>query len=169
MNESTHPWDQLPDEFDSAYARFLAYLHLGPGRSIVKAQRAAAGPKPPQETPVWASGGWKDDCARHAWVKRSNAYDLHLFRTLGVQAALAYAAAIKALAVRVLNLMAKADPDELKKLLKSYNVLSQLIPPETLPALLGEGAAGRGGPPTAPAPALPAGTASLSGNEVARG
>lgn len=35
-------WEQLPDEPDSAYARFLMYRNLGPARSIDAAFKTTA-------------------------------------------------------------------------------------------------------------------------------
>jgi hypothetical protein len=174
MNQiTTQPcWDQLDDEPDAAYVRFLAYRNLGPARSVNAAHASITTDKTAKIGPSLSQ--WRADSSRFAWVSRANAWDIHVFKTTGVQAAITYGAAIKALADRVLNLLAKLEKADLKTLLKAIHVLSDLLPPDTIYALLGESAAGSGGPPTAPAPVLPAGaarpcTASLSENELARG
>jgi hypothetical protein len=70
------PLERLPGESPRAFAAFLAYRDLGPGRSVVEAYRqreSKAGAKQ-------ASGRWNAWAARFDWPDRVTAYDAHMER-----------------------------------------------------------------------------------------
>lgn len=71
MTDTPQPWHrQDPGESDAQYARFRAYLDLGPGRTLpatVEALHAAGDPVTPARVDQLAK--------RHRWAQRAAAYD----------------------------------------------------------------------------------------------
>jgi hypothetical protein len=65
------PWERQPREGEEAYAAFLAYRDLGPGRTH-EATRLHLGKRPGYLKPIerWS--------ARRDWRRRANAWDDHL-------------------------------------------------------------------------------------------
>lgn len=69
------PWLQQPGEGDTAFAAFVIYRDLGPGRTLDAAYRAHAGLSGAQEGTKRAPGGWKRWYSQHNWRARAEAYD----------------------------------------------------------------------------------------------
>jgi hypothetical protein len=67
-DETPDPWAQLPEEPRLAYKRFLAYMGLGPARSI-KATVEALGGRP-------GDRNLRNLASKYNWKKRADAYDL---------------------------------------------------------------------------------------------
>nr|BDD48118.1 hypothetical protein 34 [Balneolaceae bacterium] len=64
------PWEQLPGETNKAYDRFVAYLEMGPDRSLDKVrQKYTKNTSYKRYLAKWSS--------EHNWVKRAEAYDRH--------------------------------------------------------------------------------------------
>lgn len=61
-------WDPLPEETSKAYARFMAFLELGPDRSLPKLVRAL------ERRPSYLAQ-LKKWSARNAWQSRAKAFD----------------------------------------------------------------------------------------------
>jgi hypothetical protein len=62
------PWLRLPEETAKSYAAFMAYLGLGPRRSIARAMElVGAGPGSVRQWERWSS--------KYNWVARAEAYD----------------------------------------------------------------------------------------------
>lgn len=72
MNEH-NPWDQLENEPDAAYTRFLVYRNLGPTRSIEKAYLAFTASNRVKSRR--ASGQWLNDSSTYNWQERSSKWD----------------------------------------------------------------------------------------------
>jgi hypothetical protein len=69
-------WDKKPGEPAFWYARFHAYLMLGPSRSLLKAYNAERSRKDPDKPRTYAlSEGWQKSAVRWKWKKRAEAYD----------------------------------------------------------------------------------------------
>lgn len=68
----SQPWDQREDETDLWYARFMAYLQQGHGRSV-RATYAELKGKDAKSAPRH----WYEASSQHDWVRRASAYDSH--------------------------------------------------------------------------------------------
>jgi len=66
-------WERLPDESDLAYSYYVAYLEMGPERSLTKVLQKR-NKKDHYKTQL---GKWS---SRFDWVVRCNAYDEHLIK-----------------------------------------------------------------------------------------
>lgn len=72
-DEARLTWEKREDETSKAFAAFVVYRDLGPGRSYDKAYRAAKGQNKRQ-----ASGRWREWAAKFDWLKRAQDYDAHI-------------------------------------------------------------------------------------------
>lgn len=84
------PWDQLPNEPNEAYARFMMYRNMGPGRTLLAAYSAhvatfrnAATDAIKRQKTQQVPGHWGEDSARWRWGDRADAYDIHILHTHG--------------------------------------------------------------------------------------
>lgn len=75
-SESHNPWDRQPDEPSKAFAGFVIYRDLGPGRTLDAAFKASD-PKRQDKVP---HGGWTRWFSIHSWKARATAYDSELDR-----------------------------------------------------------------------------------------
>jgi hypothetical protein len=80
MSDTPSPWDRLPEETDHAYAAFVLYRNLGPGRSFTKAAKLYAKTATQQaknaEDPSRSGSQWLQELSsRYGWVSRCRAYD----------------------------------------------------------------------------------------------
>lgn len=76
---STSPWMQMEGESDQAYAAFVEFRDLGPGRTADAAWRAKGtkeGPSGPGRASR-APGSWKRWRAQYHWDARAEAFDDH--------------------------------------------------------------------------------------------
>ncbi len=71
LSPDDQPWNRLLEENNRWYGRFLAYLALGPGRSV----RAVYNQEKGHESSKQASPSWKDAAHRFEWERRAAAYD----------------------------------------------------------------------------------------------
>lgn len=88
-----HPWDQLPGEPPSAYARFLVYLNLGISRTLADACQTVLDERQQNVTkrntrkrPKKANirrptGQWAEDSAQWRWKDRAEAWDIWRLRS----------------------------------------------------------------------------------------
>lgn len=76
-------WLQQPGESDAAYAAFVSYRDVGPGRTVDEAYRRSKGvgaegaPRDQQETKggARAPGRWREWAKEWSWKDRATAYD----------------------------------------------------------------------------------------------
>src|SRR5262249_10244034 len=129
-----HPWDKRDDEPPAAYQRFWAYLSLGRSRSI-DAAAAMAGRQKVSKGIKRASGQWRRDCHRYAWVNRAAAYDAHQLRTVGQKAAVLYVEGICCIAERVKEATGELRIKTVREVIQVLRFLSEIIPQETVAAL----------------------------------
>jgi hypothetical protein len=71
---AAEPWQRQDAETARAYAAFLRYRDMGPGRTLADAYRQASG-KGKASAP---SGQWTGWYAAHRWRERAEAWDAHL-------------------------------------------------------------------------------------------
>lgn len=134
------PWDQLPDESNESYARFIAYRNCGPKRSLrlaywrysVKFQGYRGSFKR-----LRISGTWYADCRRFGWVERATAWDVHNLVVYGARIAVLHVQALVKLAEKNLRLTEKLNPgdDEFKMLLQSMEHVGRFITPYIIQAI----------------------------------
>ena len=132
-DDERKPWDQLDNEPDRAYARFLVYLHLGPSRSIDRAFHVAS-----KRTTGRAGGAWSADSTMYNWPSRATAYDINVLAPkLGTEVVINWSIAAGELSKQLLDEIreGKLRPRNFDQVLELFNVLSSLITPETLKAV----------------------------------
>lgn len=135
----TTPWGQLPNEPDSSFVRFMAYLALGPGRSIRRAYRAWARQRGGNNPQQKAAGSWTKDSARFDWPARARAFDLATFNDVGKDAVIALVNAINETSVRTLRALKKSKgPRDWPEILETLKLLSLAIPAETIVGLMSQ-------------------------------
>lgn len=71
FNPDHAPWEQRDAESSAAFAAFLAYRNLGPGRSLSKAWEASKGDR----KGIGVPGQWRQWSVTHRWIDRSRAWD----------------------------------------------------------------------------------------------
>lgn len=122
-------WDQLPNEPDRAYARFLVYLHLGPGRSVEKAHNAGKSVKT-------RNGQWESDCTEYKWPERAAAFDVSMLSQRGAEVVVNWVQSIIGLSRLALDQIESGTikPESVEQLLEVVNVLSSFITPEVIEA-----------------------------------
>ncbi len=130
------PWEQQPGEPAEAYVRFLEYRNLGPARSIDAAYAVSNKIAPNRAKPRRASGQWDADSATYRWVERAAAWDIETFSTIGQQAVIKFIAAIDKFAEKTLAAMESTEPRNWSDILDTIELLSRLIPSETVEALV---------------------------------
>jgi hypothetical protein len=67
-------FQRQPGESPAAFAAFLCYRDLGPGRSVVEAYRQRTGKGSAKQ----ASGEWNAWAVRFGWAERAAAHDAHM-------------------------------------------------------------------------------------------
>ncbi len=141
--DTNHLWDRQDGEPEPAYLHFLYYCHLGPGRSLLAACRAFAGEhggEPPAGAKMHVPGQWSRECRAWNWVARARAWDAHMVRIHGHDAVIALVAAIRAATYRILEAIERlSGPENWQQVMESLAALAQLIPPETIAAVLESG------------------------------
>lgn len=124
------PWDKLPNEPERAYVRFLAYRNLGPGRSIQSAIKASKGNEK-------RNGQWSRDSSMYDWQERATLYDIQVLAPkLGNEVVLNWSIAAREISKTLVEeiLSGKLRPRNFSEALELFNVLSNLVTPETLEA-----------------------------------
>lgn len=126
-DESIKPWDRLPDEPKAAYARFLFFLTLGPGRTVQGAYREYCGEKKGTERP----GSWTRESTRFRWLDRSRDWDIATHRK-AVDEAASYLTAltteIARTALATIKMGSKPGSRAWASILKTYETITSRIP-----------------------------------------
>lgn len=137
------PWDQLPDEPDETYARFLMYRNLGPGRTLLAAycvhiasfrNASTVGKRQkPQEVP----GHWGNDSARWKWGDRATAWDIHTLHTHGEQLSVLWVGLIRLAAEKCAQKMAQPNckPRDFMQCLAVVDKLAAFLSPDAIKSL----------------------------------
>lgn len=162
------PWEQLPDEPNECYVRFLIYRNLGPGRTVDLAYNAyvAQMPTDPAKVPkgkpdrrrrptpkpgTRASSSWWENSREHEWQQRATAWDIYTFKAVvpdGAIAIMHVVAETAKVALRALQ-TGTLKPTSWGELINGVELLTSFISADAVHNLLGGGAG----------PALPAGDA----------
>lgn len=132
---ATDPWDQRDGEPAEAYARFLCYRNLGPGRSLVlAAQVHGGGTGKRKKTP---DGHWGDESARHEWRARASAWDICQLRHYGESLTVEWVAVLSAAVRKAAQALADPDcvPRSFRESLAVIAAVAPYLSPEVLAAL----------------------------------
>lgn len=130
MNDERKPWEQLEDEPDRAYARFLVYLNMGPGRSVEKAIEAAKGEKR-------RNGQWERDGSTFNWKDRATAFDIAVLTPqMGSEVVINWTTAANEWSKNLLEAIqnGKMKPKSFEQAVTLFNVFANFVTPETLEA-----------------------------------
>lgn len=141
------PTAQLPDETDEAYARFLIYLSMGPGRTVDEAYRLYQGRVKRVGKALnsakrrQSSGQWDRESVTYQWRKRAAQWDIEMLTSDIQETVTLVVHAVNLLANRILSALqnTKLQPQSFAELLKGIEVLSYWIPQETLEHLAATG------------------------------
>lgn len=133
-------WDQLENESNAAYARFLSYRNLGPMRTLQKAYEAyqAAQPVRNRKKAQSPTGTWNEDSATYNWRERATAWDVDALLNQGERTATLYMAAVSAYVEMVYEALSERviRPNDFDSLSKSIELLHKLLPGETIGAII---------------------------------
>lgn len=135
--------ERLPDESDEAYARFLLYLHLGPGRSIEAAYRLyytnrTSGAKAKNGDRRRRSGQWERDSRTYHWKERASKWDVKLLTSLVPGSIARILHAIDQMALRTVQMLESdhVKPKTWGDLLNAVSLLGSVISPEVIASLV---------------------------------
>lgn len=119
------PWEQLENESDAAYVRFLAYRNLGPARSIERAAQSVEKRSKSQSV----SGQWYADSTTFDWVARAQAWDIENLITQGERIITKYISTLDALTDKTLAYLADAtnQPDSWESAVKALELISKIV------------------------------------------
>lgn len=124
-------WDRQPGEPAAAYARFLIYRNLGPGRTLNAAYWVYTGaPEGTARRP--APGSWHRDSAMWNWPSRASDWDVTNLWDMGREIVITYFAAYKTLTDRTLETLTNPDtrPANWRDVLETLSLLDRLVTPE---------------------------------------
>jgi hypothetical protein len=132
---AARPWDQRPDEPPDAYARFLSYRNLGPGRTLPLAESCHGGAT--GRTKKHASGHWTEACVRHEWVSRAAAWDIDQLKSRGPELARLWTGILVAAARKAAQKLADPAcvPKDFAAAVAVIDRLAPYITPDVLAAL----------------------------------
>src|SRR5262245_39637721 len=138
------PWHRLDDESDSSFVRYLIYRNLGPGRSLqlgAEVYYSSQHDDPERTKTSQAPGGhWKEESARHNWVKRARAWDVAMLSVHGMDAVNAFVVCLERAAEKAAQALDRLEgPQDWAEVLSSLQVLSGVIPEEVIRELATNG------------------------------
>jgi hypothetical protein len=133
--------ERQPGESGRWYQRFLGYVALGPGRSLLASYRAAQAVREgPKRSASSAPPSWRSAADAWKWRGRAEQWDLLVLEQRRRADALAFAAEIdrhRQNAVAVARALIGIDVDGLKLMAERLSRLkSDEIKPESVPAFL---------------------------------
>ena len=159
MDESApNPWDQLPTEPDEAFARFLLYRNLGPGRSQQSAYEtylATFRNAAPKELTAGKSakkpqvpGHWNDDSAKYRWVDRATAWDIDQLQRHGPELARLWVGILLVAARKCAEKLAQPGcrPKDFMQAIAVVDKLAPFLSPDAVKSLQPAAESGRGKP-----------------------
>ncbi len=134
------PWDQLDNEPDIVYKRFLIYRNLGVRRTLPRANEVwaqmemDAGVAPAEATCTWGNYS-----SRYHWWDRAQAWDIAMLKEQGRRLAAKHMAYLEALLERM-HAALVANPDAAPKtwteLLGGAHEMAEHIPAATIAAAI---------------------------------
>jgi hypothetical protein len=125
-------WEQRADEPDRAYACFLVYLQLGPGRSLERAYEAASNRVKSRRS----SGQWVYYSTTYDWVARSQSFDIDALSQHGTEVVINWVQSLVKLSELAFEKITSGTVEihSLGQLLEVINVLGNFVTPETIQA-----------------------------------
>jgi hypothetical protein len=137
---------QLPNESPAAYARYLLFRSLGPGRTVEAAYKLHWRRMSEREEtcPRRAPPNWYTEATRHRWRDRADAWDMRVLIGVGEHAIAGHVALLDALARRAVRWVEEsAGPSDPAwgRLLDTIDVFSRAVPPDMLAAIIAPGGA----------------------------
>lgn len=140
MAESGHPWGQQEGEPDDAFARFLLYRGLGPGRSVQAAYnyyvRTFRNAQPSTKTlPV--PGHWGEESSRWGWVDRAYAWDVHVLHTHGERLGVLWVGILTTAAEKCAQKLAdpRCRPKDFMQVMAVVDKLAAFLSPDAVKSL----------------------------------
>jgi hypothetical protein len=113
---TVHPWDRREGESEADYAKFMAYLSLGPTRTINTAYRSfvgvVAGPDKTGRRSKYPPGSWLALSSRWEWVERTAAWDTHNLRAAALRIAKLWVAGVEVLARKAFRSAKQYNPGD---------------------------------------------------------
>jgi hypothetical protein len=131
------PWDQLDNESNAAYARFLAYRNLGPTRTLEKAYQSTQ-PETKRNKTKSFTQQWANDSTKFNWRDRATAWDVDNLLGQGERAATLYMGVVEKYIERLYSFLDQTgvEPDDFDSVTKSIELLHKLLPGETIGAII---------------------------------
>lgn len=129
-------WERLTDETEESYVRFLVYRNLGPMRSLDIAYKQFCNAHNRSKSPQYASGQWKDDCAKYSWVSRARAWDIYNLTESGKETFVKFLATLNALVTKAYQTIQNSKELNPDTVIRALDVIAKCFPPETVQALL---------------------------------
>lgn len=130
--ESKSAWEQRADEPSEAYARFLIYRNLGPGRTLDLAYKIANVGK--RRKSSQRSGTWQDNSTAFAWRERAARWDVYTLNQVVPETAAYIFQSIKEFARLTLESLnsGKYSPKNWVEVRDSLVVLASFVSPEVI-------------------------------------
>ncbi len=129
-------WERLPNEPESAYARFLVYRNLGLGRTLHAAYGAVCRAKESQPK-VHLPINWKRESKEHRWPERARAWDVFVLLETGNESVKSYVKLIALFAKNALESLEDGKamkPMTFDEAVKALDILSKVISKEAIDA-----------------------------------
>lgn len=130
-------WDQLENESNAAYARFLAYRNLGPGRTLQRAyesHKATLPAKKRNKTKTFTQQ-WANDSTQFRWVERATAWDVENMLQQGERTATLYMQFMERYLQKLYAALDNVEPEKFDEVTKGFATLGQFFTPEVLAQL----------------------------------
>ena len=136
-----YEWERLTDETAVEYTRFLAYVSLGPSRSVDAAYRRyckrVAGEDTAGSRPKVAPGNWQENSSRHKWKDRAHAWDVSKMKAYGGRLVVLWVHGVEVLARKAYKAARKYRPGDQQwgDVLNTYRTIAAHLTPEGVRAV----------------------------------
>lgn len=129
-------WDQQSGESSEAYARFLTYRNLGPGRSLALANRVH-GTATARKKTQGANGTWTLESTRHRWKERADAWDVENLKSQGPELVKMWMSAVLSAVTKATQKLAdpSCKPKTFKEALAALDQLAGYLTPDVIQKL----------------------------------
>lgn len=149
MAEQRPAWEQLEGEPTEAYARFLVYRNLGPGRSLRAAQEAIGGEAATKgNKKQQVAGNWGRESVDYQWPARATAWDIENLVLHGQRTVINQQVALELYSQRLVEALANGSviPETWNAAREAIEFLGRYIPEHAAQRLyLARADAGRDG------------------------
>lgn len=127
-------WDRLDNEPPEAYARFLTYRNLGPGRTLALAEQTHQSSKKRKKT---IGGHWCGESSKYQWSDRAIAWDIDRLTKQGDELARLWVGILVSAATKAAQKLAdpRCKPTTFAQCLAVVEKLSPYLTPDVLKSL----------------------------------